>query len=362
MKIAFITYTYPNNSLGGSSNYAFNLTKSISKYEDVSVFVPKINEGYLSNVETKAVHNTVDTINAPFLRSFIFMYNVSQKINKSNFDVIHSHGGAGAFIKTNKPFIETFHHWPKELLPVVHGIPMRFCLKKADRIIAVSEKSKEEITSIFREKENKICVIENGIDDIFFKEIKNNLKEEVKQNLNITDEKIILHINTELTPRKNLPLMLDTIRYIKDNDVDIKLVIIAPESGEKKVLFQAKQKRVFDEIIYVHMKIPREKMPYYYSIADFLAMPSTQEGFGIPLVEALAMNKSFVSLNTGVAPELEERGFGYVSISGNDFKKKCLNMLRNPIKFTNGKSFVKKNYSWDESAKKVIDIYKSIQR
>jgi glycosyltransferase involved in cell wall biosynthesis len=205
-------------------------------------------------------------------------------------------------------------------------------------------------------------VIENGIDDIFFNEINNKLKDEVKQSLFISNEKIILHINTELTPRKNLPLMLDTVKYIKDHDIEIKLIIIAPEYGKEKVLYQAKQKKIFDKIIFVPMKIPREKIPYYYSIVDFLAMPSKQEGFGIPLIEAIAMNKPFVSLNTGISPILERYGFGYVAVSDDDFKQKCLDMLKNPIKFTNGKWFVKNNYSWDESAKKVIDIYKSISR
>ena len=362
MKIAFITFTYPNNSLGGSSNYAFNITKSISKYENVSVFIPKINVECLSNVETKADHITVDAINVPILNSLNFMYNVFQKIKNSKFDVIHSHGGAGAFIKTSRLFVETFHHWPRGLIPQVHGIPMRICLKKADRIIAVSEKSKEEMPPVFREKENNICVIENGIDDIFFEEIKDTLKEELKRNLNITDEKIILHINTELTPRKNLPLMLDVIRYLKDNGVNNKLIIIAPEWGKNKVLFQARQKNIIQEIQYIPMNIPREKMPYYYSIADFLAIPSIQEGFCFPLLEAISMNKPFVSLNTGIAPKVEQHGFGYVANSNTDFKEKCLNMVRNPIRFTRGKTFVKNNYSWDECAKKVIDVYKTIQR
>jgi len=362
MKIAFITYSYPNIFLGGSSIYAFNLAKSISKYEDISVFLPKINSKELSNLETKVSHHEVDTIDVPIIKSFSFMYNVSHEINNSGFDVIHSHGGAGAFLKTTKTFVETFHHWPKGIIPNIHSLPMRMCLKKADRIIAVSKKSEDEMPSSLREKEKKICVIENGIDDIFFGKLKEKRKEELKRDLNINNTKIILHINTELTPRKNLPLMLDAVRYIKDNEVDVKLIIIAPESGEKKVLLQAREKRVFKEIKFVPMKIPREMMPYYYSIADFLAMPSVQEGFGLPLIEAISVNKPFVSLDVGIAPKLEKHGFGRIATSNTNFKEKCLEMLEKPVRFTTGKKFVQNNYSWDQCAKKVLDVYKTVER
>ncbi len=359
MKIAFITYLYPNISLGGGSNYAFNLTKEIAKYEDITIFIPKINSDDF-DIDTKAVHHLIDTINTPILRSPVFMYRASQELDNAEFDLIHSNAGAGAFLGNTKPFVETFHHWPRGIIPALHGLPMRMCLKKADKIISVSEKSKEEIPLGLCERE-KIHVIENGVGDVYSGKIYDDIKEELKHTLDINNEKIILHVNTELSQRKNLPLMLDTVRYLKDKGVDFKLIIIAPKSGEEKVLFQAKQKKVFRQIKYLHMDIPLERMPYYYSIADFIAMPSIQEGFGLPLLEGVAMNKPFVSLNTGIAPKLGELGFGYVADTEIDFKEKCLKMLENPLQITKGKTFVKENYSWKECAKKVLDLYKKIE-
>ncbi len=43
MRIAFITYLYPNVITGGGANYAFNLVNEISKHEDISVFIPNLN-------------------------------------------------------------------------------------------------------------------------------------------------------------------------------------------------------------------------------------------------------------------------------------------------------------------------------
>ena len=362
MKIAFLTQTYPNISYNGVSLYAYNLTEAISHYEDVTVFLPDINKEHLSTFETGAVHQTVKTIHLPFLKSFSYMYNISRQINDSEFDIIHSQGGAGLLLNTTKPFIETFHHWPKGLKTNIDSVPHQLCLKKADNIIAVSKESVEHDSAHFRTLRKKICVIPNGIDNVFFQQLKNQLTEELKCSLGIKEEKIILHINTFLSPRKNLPLMLDTICYLKDNGIhNIRLIIIAPKYGEEKVLSQAKQKGVLQQVTYVS-NIPRERMPYYYSIIDFFAMPSVQEGFGFPLVESVAMNKPFVSLNTGIAPDLEKHGFGSVASSEKEFKVKCLEMVRNPMRFTGGKAFVENNYSWDTCAKRYIEIYKMLER
>jgi len=359
MNIAFVTDFYPNTSTGGASNYAFNLTKALSKYVNVSVFIPNVNTKQLGHIETDAVHYPIDTINMPILRSFSFMYNLSRKIHNSNFDILHSHGGTGAFIKTVKPlsFVETFHHWPRGLIPTVHGIPMRICLKKADRIIAVSEKSKEEVPLNFLQK-NNIYVVENGIDDVYFKPLRKNVIDQLRQELHINDGKIILHVNTELSPRKNLPLMLDTIRYLKANNIDVTLLIIAPRSGEMNVTYQAKDRGILENIKYIHAGIPQQKMPYYYFIADFLAVPSLQEGFSFPLLETIATNKPFVSLNIGIAPKLSEHGFGSVVNSEIEFKEKCLDMALHPLVLSDGRRFVRDNYSWDRCARQTLEIYK----
>ena len=118
--------------------------------------------------------------------------------------------------------------------------------------------------------------------------------------------------------------------------------------------------KISDRIKYVYMDIPREMMPYYYSISDFIAVPSITEGFGLPLVEAIATNIPFVSLNTGIAPKLEKYGFGYIANSDEDFKKKCHKMIENPVNFQNGKKFVENNFSWKKYARDVINIYKTI--
>ena len=143
MKIAFITQMYPNISYNGVSLYAFNLTESISHYEDITVFLPNINEEHLSKLQTGVIHQTVKTIKLPILKSLSYMYNITREINDSEFDIIHSQGGAGLLLKTTKPFIETLHHWPKGLKTNIDSFPNRICLKKADKIIAVSEKSIE---------------------------------------------------------------------------------------------------------------------------------------------------------------------------------------------------------------------------
>lgn len=357
MKIAFITYLYPHISFSGGSSYAFNLVKEIAKHEEITVFIPKLNIKKLNNFKNDISYHLIETKNILVLRSLEFMINVAKKIKKSDVEIVHSNAGAGAFVNTETPFIETFHHWPKEIIDVFHATPMRMCLKKANIIIAVSDKSRKELPRWCNRK--KIYVVENGVDDNFLREINEKKLEKLIKLIGIKNEKIILNINTEVSKRKNLPLMLDTIRYLKMSGEKVKLLLIAPEKKKKKVYIEAKRKKVEKEIIFIPAKVPYEEMPYYYSIADFVAIPSRQEGFGLPLIEGIAMNKPFVSFKTGIAPELEKKGFGYTVSSEEEFKQKCLQMLREPIEIRNGKKFVMSNYSWKKTAEKVLNIYRN---
>lgn len=351
MDVAFISFLYPNVDHTGGAIYTFNLCKALSKHVNVTVFVP--DAGDLQKINPEVRHNLCKVINFHLLRSSTFAVTAAQKIRKMNFDIIHSHCGAGIFLK--RISVETFHHRPAPL----DALPQVVCLKKARHIVAVSHRTKKELLEM-KFKEQKVTVVNNGVDHVrFFPN--SDAGAVLRKRLGIKeDAPLILCVPADGTKRKNLPLMLKTIRYLKENGKQCFLLMVGSKKVQVKVLGLARKWAVLRNLYYI-ADVADEEMPFYYSACDFLAHPSLREGFGFVLLEAVSSGKPFVSMNVGVASELARRGFGFVAKSEEDFMEKCLEMLEKPLRVGGkGNRFVKDNYSWDKCAQKTIEVYESV--
>jgi len=351
MDVAFVSFLYPNVEHTGGATYTFNLCKALSKYVNVTVFVPATGDPQKINPEVR--HNLCKAINFHLLRPSMFVIMAAQKIRKMNFDIVHSHCGAGIFL--NRISVETFHHRPTP----IEALPQVVCLKKARHIIAVSHRTKKELLEM-KFKEQKVTVINNGIDHVRF--FPNSAASAVlKKRLGIKENApLILCVPADGTKRKNLPLMLNTIRYLKENGKKCFLLMVGNKKVQRKVLRLARKLAVLRNLYYV-ADVTGEEMPFYYSACDFLAHPSLREGFGFVLLEAVSSGKPFVSMNVGIASGLERKGFGFVAKSEEDFMEKCLEMLEKPLRVGGkGNTFVKDNYSWDKCAQKTVEVYESV--
>lgn len=347
MKVAFISYFYPNVFRCGSATYASNLCSALAKYVNVTVFVPKLPLTGNEKLKTEFVR----FIDLPILRLTSFSIMSSMKLKNMSFDVIHSNESAGAFLKNVS--VETFHHKSSYLM--AYGSIQKICLKKTEHIIAVSERSKNELIRMGVD-ERKISVVHNGVN---YKKFCPKEDHRIRRRLNLEGEKVLLYVGSEgVTPRKNMSLLLKTMMSLEEEGCI--LLVVSKKKGMKKFLKTARRLNVAEKIYYV-CDIPDEHLPYYYSTCDFLVYPSLKEGFGLVLLEAIASGKPFVSMDVGIAPELADAGFGYVAKTEDEFLVKCSEMLEKPIDIgSKGHEFVKSKYSWDKCARETVKIYEKI--
>lgn len=351
LDVAFVSFLYPNVDHTGGSTYTFNLCKALAKYVNLTVFVPNVGEPQKTNREVR--HNACRVLNLNLLRPASFVLTIAHKLRKMRFDIVHSHCGAGIFL--NKVSVETFHHKPAPL----EALPQIVCLKKAKHIIAVSPRAKQELLQMgFHE--DKTTIVSNGIDhERFFPNPKARFL--LRHKLNVMGDKpLISCVPADGTKRKNLPLMLKTLKYLIDSGKEPVLSIIGNVNVKVKVLHLAKKMGVLSNIRYIE-GASNEEVALYYSASDFLAHPSLREGFGFVLLEAVSSGRPFVSMDVGVAPELASKGFGYVAKTEQEFMENCLKMAEKPLRFwERGNKFVKQNYSWDACAKETIKVYESL--
>ena len=183
--------------------------------------------------------------------------------------------------------------------------------KEADKIIAVSESTAYDMTDIYGIDSEKINVIYSGISEDFFHD---NTREElwhVRAKYNLP-EQFILSLST-IEPRKNVLGTVKAFELFKSNrtgsdpaQLDIKLVIAGKPGWLHRETFSAiKKSKWRDDIIYIDFVESVDK-PALYKLADLFVYPSIYEGFGFPVLEAMASGTPVITSACSSLPEVAE--------------------------------------------------------
>ncbi len=171
-------------------------------------------------------------------------------------------------------------------------------VKRAGALIAVSNAAKEEYLVHYGVQPKRVQVIHLGIDTRVFRPQKARAQE-LRHRLGLEGTSVLLYVGFS-TPRKGLEYLAEALKYLPK---DVKLVIIGRwEAGYRRRFLRAlrgAEGRVL-ELGYV----PDEEMPAYYSMADVFVLPSLLEGFGLPLVEAMACGLPVAAAASGSIPEV----------------------------------------------------------
>jgi glycosyltransferase involved in cell wall biosynthesis len=165
------------------------------------------------------------------------------------------------------------------------GVP-RSC-RRADHIITVSESSKRDLVDLYGLDPSRITVIYLGPDASYRPLDKIDAKKRLKERYGI-EEDFILYVGA-IQPRKNIPRLLAAFAQLKrECHLPHKLVIVGPKAWLAAEAFNALQDNPVKNEVFVTGYVPRTDLPYFYSGAALFVYPSMCEGFGLPVVEAMA--------------------------------------------------------------------------
>lgn len=189
---------------------------------------------------------------------------------------------------------------------VYHKWAVRFAKYRAKKIITISKFSKKELINVFKIKPEKIHVIYNGYDKKMYrpydrKEIKSI---EQKYHLNFS---YFIFIG-RLEEKKNTPFLIECFAKFKQKNPDSKhkLVLIGRKGhGFEKIEENIKKYGLENEIIFPGW-IQTEDLAKILAGAEAMIFPSLYEGFGIPVIEAMACAVPVVCSNTASLPEVAD--------------------------------------------------------
>lgn len=180
-----------------------------------------------------------------------------------------------------------------------------FSIKNADHIITISNFSKKDIILSYGTDKNMITVAYPGYDRENYKfQITNSKLDRLREKYNIKDSYII-YIGT-VQPRKNLVRLIEAVAKIEN----LSLIVVGKITGEgrrgwmyEEILEAPKRLGIKERVKFLGF-VPTEELPNLIAGSECFILPSLYEGFGIPVVEAMACGVPVIVSNVSSLPEV----------------------------------------------------------
>ncbi len=235
--------------------------------------------------------------------------------------------------------------------------------QEADRIIAVSESTKQDLVELYKIKPEKINIVYSGIGKKFKVKSSKLKVQKIKKKYRLPD-KFILFLGT-IEPRKNLIGLIRAYELLRGkthkltNSQIHKLIIAGTKGWLYEDIFKiARQSKYSKDIIFTGF-IEDEDKPYLYNLASLFVYPSFYEGFGFPPLEAMACGLPTITSNVSSLPEI----VGDAGIMVDPYKPGELALAMEMI-LSDGELRQRlsekgieqaKKFSWKESAKSTLN-------
>lgn len=181
-------------------------------------------------------------------------------------------------------FIHTpqYYHWIDRQ---IYNFKFRRACLCADRVIAVSEYTKQEIMHYYHTPESKIDVVYQGCDPVFSQKIEEGKLQEVKARYQLPD-KFVLYVGS-IEERKNLMLVAKAMAKL-NRRAAIHVVAVGRRTAYVDKIQDFLKAQGIEHLFHFYHQVPYADLPSFYKWASTFAYPSRIEGFGIPLLEAIS--------------------------------------------------------------------------
>ncbi len=396
MKVLMFGWEFPPFNSGGLGTACYGITRSLSeKGVEINFILPqnqKISEEFLNIIPVelpKIKIKKIDSLLASYVtsqsyrRRFLSLdkknladnycsglvkevcryAQIAKKIaGEVEHDIIHTHdwmtflSGIEAQKISGKPLVSHVHSTELDRSGGYSANPQVFSiekegLQKAQKIISVSDFTKNKILRSYDIDSAKIKVIHNAI-------YKDEFAKNFKEHFNFGNNKIVLFLG-RLTLHKGPDYFLCAAKKVLEKNKNVIFIISGSGDMDQQIIEQAADLGIADKVLFTGF-LRGEQLRKIYKMADLYIMPSVSEPFGITTLEAIASGTPvLISKQSGVSEilnhclkvdfwDIDEMTNKILSVIDHDELGECLSC--------NGLSEIDK-FTWDKAAERIIEIY-----
>lgn len=352
---------------GGIGRYCYELSKAVYKRHEVDFKIVIREEDkdlfdFASNKDLIIIYGIKNSMQ----RNYYEQFKLPKLIYKKYPDAIIHYPDTMAPLCSKNKIIITIHDLAFKSFKnaftwkttIWKNFITALSIKKASKIIAITNFARSEILKYYPDVKNKVKVVYNGFND-FSKELIdiNNVNKSI---LNLKGNKYILTVST-ISPRKNVDGLIKAFDLIKNQINDYKLVIVGKNGWMYQGVYDLVDTLKLSNRILFTGEVNDDELKFLYKNAVVFVYPSFYEGFGLPPFEAMSYGIPCVVSNKTSIPEVvgeaaikidpyDLNEIGDMIIKVVQDKEICDDLIlksRNRLKC----------FSWEKCCNAVIDIY-----
>ena len=370
MKKILVNATICDSKPTGLGVYTINILKKITKLKGYNISVLKNDQVEIELSNAQNINSPSSLLSskgwkAQLLR--ILYLNIKLFSYGNKYDYIINTVPEGTIFNSKKNQITVIHdilpviykkEYPKSYYYYKYYVPL--LLRKSKYIVVPSINTKKDIMSFYKSSEEKIFVANNGYDHDHFERSSELEINKVKNKYKI--DKYFLYVGN-LYPHKNLENAIISFSEFREKHKDIKFVITGDKNhwNYNNLVPLIKRLKLENEIIFLDY-VEYDDLPKLYSGAIAFIYVSLYEGFGLPLIEAMACGCPVITSNNSSLKEISEQSAIHVEpLSINEIVKGMYNIYedleyRNELIDKGLENAAK--YSWEKTVKVIEGLLK----
>ncbi|HEB34896.1 MAG TPA: glycosyltransferase family 1 protein [Candidatus Aminicenantes bacterium] len=301
-------------------NYQLSLVSGLSlesemKYEEIKAKEKDIQILKSEGIEFIQCSSLLRRIN--IIKDLKAFFDIWRIIKKYNPLIVHTHSSkaglmgrlaaklAGTPIIVHTPHGHVFFGYFGPFKTKLFIIFEKLASRITDKVVALTNREKEDHILFKIAEEDKFSVIYSGIELNALKESSSGEKQNLKKELGIPENSLIVGTAGRLVPVKGPEFLVKASKYIISKYPDTYFMFTGDGTLEHDLKRKALEMGISDNIIFLGW---RDDLAKIISIYDIFVLPSLNEGMGRVLVEAMALGKSIVASNIGGIPDLVIHG------------------------------------------------------
>ena len=346
MKIAIdVSPLETGHKVRGAGFYLDNLKKALVKY------FPE-NE-YTFFVRGEKLPNKVELVHFPYFEPFFLALPVYKRYKTA------------VTVHDLTPIVFS-KHFPRGIKGSIKWQMQRYSLKKANAIITDSNSSKKDIVKYVDVPESRVNVIYLAAGEDFKKLEIGNWKLEIQKRYNLP-ERFVLYVG-DVTWNKNLPRLLEAVKQINLPLVMVGKALVSEDYDRTNPwnddLVKVQQEAEANTNVIRLGFVSNEDLVGIYNMATVFIMPSLYEGFGLPVLEAMASGCPVITTKEGSLPEVAGEAALYVDAYNTESIAQGLKKVFNDENLQ--KELSKKGlkraaeFSWKKTASDTLEVYRRV--